>query len=1604
MTKLNKINMFKLNISRDNILNNNIRYTHNYNCGDCKDWNYISNNIKTLNEKEPDSLNNSNNLLEFKFDKEIDKNNLLYSEENKDIEPQKELEGVDVKLEEKLDNEQKDLQTSKYDINWTKDYKNLNQLLSIKGLNSENDNIININKIKYLVFSLTSSSSINLNKNEEVIERDLFYSLKLILKDSNLGESVNTLSLYELILNNLKKNSSLIKEGGLLEIYYVTSKLNKDIKEGFRSEKQDLNRSNKTLKPSLKEKINLNIPLENKILLVNIYIFSYNTFFNEFLKNNVSVFNRIYNNKYLWGYPFLIIEGLNLPTTIFLFKEAGFNLHGMSITWRHKLSPLEENLSNFLYVTDFNESVQSSHLCFSDKIFTNNKLDFNLYNEIYEVIKPQKDKLNLLSEEILDNNRLIFESEKILQDGMKTNIPFPKKHYEKIKNNNLYKKEFNIRKYLKIKKNTISPIVLILILRNHILDLEKKKDEIFNQKSNLLSAIDNLNDDIQTWIKTQDNLEVITKNLLDKKIKLELEIKNKEKELNTILLEQTETKKINSINKNSRRDLIKKTKDKKKKNLLKNKLRPDMTYFEATNNKRIKEENLLKKIKLEEKEISLQYEDQIKEKKINLNNLETNIQKRNNLNLELEKFKEKSDIIEKRFNVEKDLPFSKAVLDSINNRNRSNYIKKKDSFNKDVNISPIDISKRKFSTITKNKDSGLYFDSPVFVELKRFIDNYPINEETQITIEKYLLELNINVTLEKINQELKINYSRLNPLVTSHLGKHIEEISNLIDNYRKNLINLGQDNNMKLINSYKVESQIILRLDNEKILSLLLGRLLRIISYNKIYEKNNCTQIAKDLGEALLWEFFYLEHMSYLKETENFEKNKDLTNPNKYRNSLNLFIKNNKNLLIFKEKVSDENLIQMGLRLLNFLVETNLLKTEVQQIDKNIKLHVYVPTSNITDKIRESLESFNLSNYIPMLIEPKKYYFDNKTKEEILGGYFLNDVKYIEPLIIKKNDLEESSTIEEENKIYDLVNNLNSTGFKINNQVLNFILSEGIKFNLISDFNNPHPLEIKTKNSKDKLTLQEKKKLESFLSKRFLEKNIIGLALIFQNVNEFFIPVRLDNRGRVYCVVDYLNYQGIELAKSLLLFSKEEKIFLSDITAINYLKIYGANCYGNGIDKNSFSDRLNWVDQNEEEILNFENGKLLKLAENKLLFIAFCFEYKKYHNSKSTEKPFYFSNFPIKLDATCNGFQHFSLMLGDVNMAEKVNLNPTVMDKAPMDLYLYLTVKVKERLELMVIKDNLEKKDNIKNELNWGKDKDKQKENLKRKEIIESCKKWLKIKIYRKLVKTSVMVIPYNASIISRADYLKQQFKVVEIKGNLYHKSEEGILFNNYDFIIYASIIDKVMANEFPKLKEFNDYLNKIGNICSKLNLPIIWTLPSGLVVKQKYLKTEAIELKPFKYSNSRFKLNKTMKQINEFKQKRALMPNLVHSLDGASLCLLVDSFYNIYNNNNKVKIDTNFYAIHDCFATTYNKFEDLINLLKAVYIKIYIEDDFLIKFDKDIQDYIKSIYGKNSLKNNKLEIFNENGVNIINFPNVQDIILGKIAASNICNSHAGLN
>lgn len=158
-----------------------------------------------------------------------------------------------------------------------------------------------------------------------------------------------------------------------------------------------------------------------------------------------------------------------------------------------------------------------------------------------------------------------------------------------------------------------------------------------------------------------------------------------------------------------------------------------------------------------------------------------------------------------------------------------------------------------------------------------------------------------------------------------------------------------------------------------------------------------------------------------------------------------------------------------------------------------------------------------------------------------------------------------------------------------------------------------------------------------------------------------------------------MNYQASELSKALLLFSIPAKIHrVRDIKTLNYLKIYGANCYGNKIDELSGNDKINWVSSNIENIKEYKNGELISLADNKFLFTAFCIEFSRwlefYHNSTET---YFNTHLPIQLDATCNGFQHLVLLSLDNNLIKELNLSSSTFDEKPRDFYGYIWKQIK---------------------------------------------------------------------------------------------------------------------------------------------------------------------------------------------------------------------------------------------------------------------------------------------------------------------------------------
>jgi hypothetical protein len=94
-----------------------------------------------------------------------------------------------------------------------------------------------------------------------------------------------------------------------------------------------------------------------------------------------------------------------------------------------------------------------------------------------------------------------------------------------------------------------------------------------------------------------------------------------------------------------------------------------------------------------------------------------------------------------------------------------------------------------------------------------------------------------------------------------------------------------------------------------------------------------------------------------------------------------------------------------------------------------------------------------------MIVKPKLYQWHREEGTySQLGGYLLNGEMYSNEIILENWELSSKSTFLSDNIICSMINKINSVGFRINNNVLDFILSNKKKYNFFIDNNYIHPL------------------------------------------------------------------------------------------------------------------------------------------------------------------------------------------------------------------------------------------------------------------------------------------------------------------------------------------------------------------------------------------------------------------------------------------------------------------------------------------------------------------------------------------------------------------
>lgn len=551
------------------------------------------------------------------------------------------------------------------------------------------------------------------------------------------------------------------------------------------------------------------------------------------------------------------------------------------------------------------------------------------------------------------------------------------------------------------------------------------------------------------------------------------------------------------------------------------------------------------------------------------------------------------------------------------------------------------------------------------------------------------------------------------------------------------------------------------------------------------------------------------------------------------------------------------------------------------------------------------------------------------------GGYHSPLIRQMTMIKTRNNNFltEIANKVDDMKPVYDSTNALQDTSWCINKkvlQVMEVFYDQNTPIGKIPPTENlplppkPHNISDKAKFkewlSKNKDTWTDWKhkasKIHEFnariVSKRIQFKKIIELAKQFEQENEIFFPHQLDFRGRAYPIPMFLNPQGVEHARALLMFSKGERMG-NNPNSSKWLSIHGANQYGE--DKTSLEERVQWVNDNEEFILESGRDPLThdfwRSADKPFSFLAFCFEWVSYKENG----PNHITQIPVSVDGTCNGLQVFSLLLRDEVGGAATNLIPS--DK-PQDIYKIVADKTIDVLNQETSNEKFSEKYFMTKK--------------------EMAQEWLRLGINRKLTKRPVMVVPYSGTLFSCRQYIEEYLRD-EVK---YHSFGDNVLHpTNY----LAQIIWQQISNTVVKAREAMTWLQEISRLASQEDLPLTWSTPSGFIVLQQYreINSRRIETK-LGESMVKLKVASEGSRLSRRRQRSGCSPNFIHSLDSAAMALVTCKM--------KKQGIHHFAMIHDSYGVHATNVELLSKSLRKVFVEMF-EDDLLEKFKEEISQVL---------------------------------------------------
>lgn len=413
------------------------------------------------------------------------------------------------------------------------------------------------------------------------------------------------------------------------------------------------------------------------------------------------------------------------------------------------------------------------------------------------------------------------------------------------------------------------------------------------------------------------------------------------------------------------------------------------------------------------------------------------------------------------------------------------------------------------------------------------------------------------------------------------------------------------------------------------------------------------------------------------------------------------------------------------------------------------------------------------------------------------------------------------------------------------------------------------------KNEQEKVILSQK----LYVAYRFLDERAI------------YFPHYLDFRGRIYPMAAYLNPQADDVGRSMLEFA--DGMALGEDGAF-WLAVHIAGLFG--VDKVSFDDRVQWVHENEEAILQSAldphgEGRFWTTADKPFQALAACFDWMGYKLNGDA----HVSHLPIAMDGSCSGLQHYSALLRDEVGGSAVNLVPG--DK-PSDVYTMVADRAQglSNGSLRGTNDYM-------------------------------AQAW-QGKVCRKVAKQPTMTLCYSATRYGMRGQIENA--LAKLDEDAPNGSYLGAHVDNYRAARYmADVIWDALGGVVVAARTAMDWLQTVATIAAEADVPLRWTSPIGLPVLQAYREAKTERINVFVGGKRvRFDLKAEGSTLSRRRQASGIAPNFVHSLDASHLLSTV----NLATENGI----HHFAMIHDSFGTHAAKTSLLNAVLRESFVAQY--------------------------------------------------------------------